>query len=132
MLVISIIIDAFIKLCKMKTGLLKITLSASLAGILLLLFLANILNPKLTNIGEINDKLLNKKVKVEGTISNIKTYEDKNFQVISIKDSTGEIDITVNRVLNLTSNQNLTVIGTIKEYEQKLQIQADKIISPSP
>ncbi len=113
----------------MKTNLLKISLSISLMGILLLLFLSNFLEPKLTDIEQINNKLLNKKTQVQGTISDIKTYTNSSFQVISIKDSTGEIDITTNKILNLTKNQNITVIGTIKEYNQGLQIQADKIIS---
>ena len=114
---------------KIKINLLKIALSLSLFGILLLLFLSNFSEPKLTNIEEINNKLLNKKTQVRGQILNIKTYENSSFQVISIKDSTGEIDITTNKILNLTNNQNITVIGTIKEYNRGLQIQADKIIT---
>ena len=79
-------------------------------------------------IGEINDKLLNKKVKVQGTIFNIRSYEDSDFQVISIKDKTGKIDITTNKILDLKNNQQIIVTGTIKEYKEFLQIQADKII----
>lgn len=114
---------------KIKTNLLKISLSISLFGILLLLFLINTLQPKLTDIENINDKLLNKKVQVQGTISNIKAYKNSNFQVITIKDPTGEIDITTSQILNLTKEQNITVIGVINEYKQNLQIQAEKIIS---
>ena len=107
---------------------LKTTLTISLLGILLLLFLSETLEPKSLNIGDINDKLLNQKAKVQGQIFNIRTFEDSNFQVISIKDSTGKIDITLDNPTNLTNSQNIIVIGTIKEYEQYLQIQADKII----
>jgi len=112
----------------MNLNLLKITLSISLIGILLLLFLSNFLEPKLTNIEQINNKLLNTKTKIQGTISNIKNYENSSFQITSIKDETGEIDITTNKILNLTKNQNITVIGTINEYKQRLQMQADEII----
>jgi len=111
----------------MKINLLKITLSISLIGILLLLFLSDFLEPELTNINQINNKLLNKKTKIQGQISNIKTYTNQSFQVISIKDSTGEIDITLSKILNLTKNQNITVIGMVNEYNKNLQIQADEI-----
>ncbi len=114
----------------MKINLLKISLAISLIGIFLLLFLANTLQPKLINIEDINNKLLNKKVQVQGTVFNIRTYKDKNFQVISIKDETGKIDITLNNPVNITNNQNIIVVGTIKEYKKNLQIQADKIIFP--
>jgi len=88
----------------MKINLLKISLSISLIGILLLLFLANTLQPKPINIQGINNKLLNQKVQVQGQITSIKTYHDSNFQVILIKDSTGKIDITINQIHNNKSN----------------------------
>ncbi len=107
--------------------LLKISLIISLIGILTLLFLANIQEPKLISIDKITDKQLNKNIKVQGQITNIKTYKDSNFQVISIKDGTGKIDITTNQILNLTNSQNLIVIGKLTEYKNNLQIQANKI-----
>lgn len=112
---------------KLKLNL-KTTLSISLIGILLLLFLSEILTPKPINIGDINNKLLNQKVNVQGQIFNIRTFEDSDFQIISIKDNTGKIDVTLDNPINITNNKNITVIGTIKEYKQYLQIQADKII----
>ncbi len=108
--------------------LLKISLSISLIGILFLLFLSNNLSPKQINIKDINNKLLNQKVKVQGQVFNIRTYEDSNFQIISIKDTTGKIDTTLNNPINITNNQTIIVIGIIKEYNKTLQIQADKII----
>ncbi len=112
---------------KLKLNL-KTTLSISLLGILLLLFLSEFLSPNITNISDINNKLLNQKTQVQGQIFNIRTFEDSNFQIISIKDSTGKIDIILNNPTNLANNQNITVIGKITEYNQTLQIQADKII----
>jgi len=107
---------------------LKTTLSISLIGILLLLFLSEFLSPKITNISDINNNLLNQKTQVQGQIFNIRTFEDSNFQIISIKDSTGKIDIILNKLVNITNNQNITVMGKVTEYNQTLQIQADKII----
>ena len=111
---------------KLKLNL-KTTLSISLIGILLLLFLSEFISPKITNISDINNKLLNQKTQVQGQILSIRTFEDSNFQIISIKDSTGKINIILNNPINITNNQNITVIGTINQYNQTLQIQADKI-----
>jgi len=105
-------------------NLLKICLAASIIGILFLLLLANLLSPKTISLGEINDKMLNQKVKVHGTIFKI---EDKEtFKILSIKDETGKIDV-ICECGNLTY-QDVEVEGTIKEYREYLQIQADKII----
>jgi DNA/RNA endonuclease YhcR with UshA esterase domain len=106
----------------------KVSLIISLAGVFLLLLLSNILEPKHISIGEINDMLIDKKVKVQGEIFNIKSYKDSNFEVISIKDNTGKIDITLNEILNITNTQKIIVTGTVQEYKGYLQIQADKIV----
>lgn len=115
----------------MKIPLLNLSLAISLIGILLLLFLANTQNLQTTNLEDINKNIINKRIKVKGTVFNIRTYQQSNFQVISIKDLTGKIDITLNtnanKNLNLTKNQNITAIGIVKEYKQHLQIQAEII-----
>jgi len=114
---------------RIKISLLKISFIISLLGILFLLFLVN-LSPNQININEINKKLLNKNIQVQGTITNIKTLEDSDFQVITIKDSTGEIEVTLNhKSLILTKDQNIIVTGKITSYKENLQIQANKIIS---
>ena len=103
--------------------LLKVCLAISIIGIFLLLLLANLVPPKKVSLGEINDKMLNQKVKVNGTIFNI---QDKvTFKILSIEDKTGRIDVLC-ECGNLTY-QNIEVEGTVKEYREYLQIQADKI-----
>jgi len=112
----------------MKISLLKICLIISLTGIFLLLSLSNLLEPKLITIKEINNQLINKKIRVQGEIINIKTYEDSDFEVISIKDNTGKIDITIDKILNLKNNQTITITGRVTQYKEFLQIQTDKIV----
>ena len=107
---------------------LRTSLSLSIIGVLILLFLSNTLQPKLIEIKDINSKLLEKQVKVSGQINSIRSFEDSDFQIISLKDETGKIDITTNKILNLTTNQSVSVIGKITEYEKDLQIQAEKIV----
>ena len=110
------------------TLIIKLSLTISLIGIIILLILANTFEPQLKNIEEITPKNLNKKVKVLGKIINIKSFEDSNFQILTISDSTGKIDITTNKILNLENNQDILVIGRVTNYKQDLQIEAEKII----
>ena len=106
--------------------LLKISFIISLTGILLLLFLANFLEPKEISIGEIDNKMLNKKVRIQGEIFRV---EDKEtFLILSVSDPTGKIDVLCNCKNSIDLNQNILAIGKIKEYKEYLQIQADKII----
>jgi len=105
----------------------KISLAFSILGILLLLFLSNILEPKQINIGEIDNSRLNKKVKVSGEIFKIQDKQD--FKILSIKDSTGKIDVLYNCGDNLKQSLNITIVGKVQEYREYLQISADKIMS---
>lgn len=112
-------------------NLFKISLGISLIGILLLLFLSSVLEPKLINIKQINEEMLNRKVKTQGEIFNIKSYEDSEFQIISIRDNTGKIEVTIDKILTLANNQRVIVIGSVQEYKQYLQIKAERIINAS-
>ena len=109
-------------------NILKITLILSLFGIFILILIANTLNPKPISINEINNKHLNKNIQVSGEIFNIKSFNGSNFQIISINDETGKIDVTTNKILKVSKNQNIMVFGIVKEYKEFLQIQANKII----
>jgi RecJ-like exonuclease len=105
-------------------NLLKISLAGSIVGIFLLLLLADFLPLPLTNLEDIDNSMINQKVKIQGEIFKIENKE--NFQILSIRDETGRIDILSNS--NITSLQEIEVKGTVKEYNGYLQIQANKII----
>jgi len=103
----------------------KISLIISVAGIFLLLLLANFLEPKLISIQNITIKMLNEKVKIQGSVLNI---EDKEtFKILTIKDDSSSIEVLC-ECKNISSNQNMEIIGKVQEYEKTLQLQADKII----
>ena len=70
---------------------------------------------------------IDRKVRVQGDIFNIRSYKESDFQIISIKDNTGRIDITTDKILNLKNNQTIIITGKITEYKGSLQIQAEKI-----
>ena len=106
----------------------KLSLILSLLGIITLLILANITEPEQINIKDITIKDVNKKAKIQGEVVRIKSYEKSNFQIIKLKDSSGEIEITTNKILDLKNNQELIIIGRITQYKNSLQIQAEKIM----
>ena len=109
----------------------KLSLTISLLGIMTLLILSNLINPKSTDIKDITPKHLNKMIKIHGTIFNMKSYPDISFQVISIKDETGKIDITTDKILDLKNNQEITVTGLVKDYKGFLQVEAETILDAS-
>ena len=107
--------------------LLKISLIISIIGIIILLLLANIIQPTQIKIKNIDESLLNQKIEIKGQIQSIKTYKESNFQIITINDSTGKIDISLDNPINITKNQTIIVTGRVTEYKSNLQVQADKI-----
>jgi DNA/RNA endonuclease YhcR with UshA esterase domain len=111
----------------MKLNIFKISFGISLIGILILISIVNLSQPKLSQISEINIKQLNKNIKISGQITNLRNFEESNFQIITLKDSTGEISITIDEIIDLNENQNITIIGKITEYNGELQVRADKI-----
>lgn len=117
----------------MKPSILKLSFAISLLGIFTLLLLSNTLQLKLINISEISSKDLNKKVKIQGEIIKIKNYNQNNFQVIEIKDETGNIEFLIsNSNLTLNKTQNVIITGRVTQYKDRLQIQAEKIILNLP
>jgi len=117
----------------MKLNLLKINLVLSILGIFFLLILTNLLQPKLVNISNIDKNLLNKKIKINGEILNIKKYPSYDFQIILVKDKTGEIRVIIDRIIpKIKKGHNITIIGIVQEYKKEIQIQAEKILLMPP
>ena len=112
----------------------KITLVASLFGILVLLFLSQTLEPKITAIVNITKQNINQQVKILGKIISIREYNNQTFQVLELQDETGIIEATANSKaglkgkLNLSQNQDYLITGKIAEYNNTLQLNINKII----
>tara|TARA_Y100000310_G_C20549770_1_gene747457 strand:- start:552 stop:833 length:282 start_codon:yes stop_codon:yes gene_type:complete len=88
----------------------------------------NFIEPKQINIENITDKMLNQKLKVQGTI--FKIQDKETFKIISILDSEGNIDVLCNckNKNNFKIQDEILVTGIVQEYNQNFQIQADKIM----
>ena len=113
----------------MQDKMLKACFTFSLLGILLLLFLSEVIQPKLTEISSINEDLLEKSVSIRGVVFSEKNFD--NFKILELCESSVCIPVTLSSKENLTNsfaNKEIIVIGKIAEYENKLQINADKII----
>ena len=102
-----------------------ISLSLSLFGILLLPLLSHSLSPPLTPISEINQQHLNKQISIKGNIDFVRNLE--NFQILTIRDSTGTIIGIANSKTDLNLTDNVLIQGKIQEYEDELQININKI-----
>lgn len=102
----------------------KLAFLTAVLGISLLLFLSNSLEPRLVRISDINDNLLEQHVKIQGNITSFKTYG--NLAVFSLEDEGGNIPIVAyNLKGNLTGR--VEIVGKVKEYKGKLEVEASKI-----
>jgi hypothetical protein len=109
------------------TNLLKVTLIISLTGIFLLLCLANFIQHSIVNISSITENQIDREVKISGQVTSSKIFEDSDFQIINLKDKTGNISITIDTPVNISKNQTLTITGKIIEYKDNLEMRAEKI-----
>ena len=100
----------------------KLALTMSLIGILIIFITINLVEPKEKDSSEISTKNLGEQVKISGTISSIKVYKN-NFTTFKLNN---EIEVICN-CENIKENQKIEVIGTISSYQNRLQIEAEKI-----
>lgn len=108
-----------------KKKLVKLCLVISLIGILLLIILSQQIKPQKTDIINITKDYKDKTVSVYGNITSIANFSD--FQILNIKDNTGEIKVILNSQNLINKTNNTLIIGKVKEYESELEIQADRI-----
>ena len=107
----------------------KISLVVSIFGILLLLVLLNVSKPKLININQINQDMMNKPIRIQGKILDIKEYD--SFKLITLEDYTGKINITIHQKylkFNLIKDSELIIEGVVSSYKKDLQINVNKLI----
>tara|TARA_Y100000310_G_scaffold10116_1_gene10859 strand:- start:24850 stop:25173 length:324 start_codon:yes stop_codon:yes gene_type:complete len=102
----------------------KLALIISLTGILILFLIINSTNLEETKISSINDKFLNKNIKIIGQITNIKNYDD--FATLIIKDSASQIQAICNCNLK-KSDETFEITGRVSTYNNQLQININKI-----
>jgi len=105
--------------------LLKIALITALLGTVLLFFLSQSLEPQLIEIKDINIRMLDQYVKIQGNIISI---EEKNsLTLLKIKDDSGEITGVLYEKEEIEIKKDQVIIGKVTEYHGKLEIEVSKI-----
>ncbi len=107
--------------------LLKLSLTFSLLGILLILFISENDTLPTSKISDISNKQIDSIVKIKGTIEHLTELE--NLVLFTLKDETGKINIILftDTILNIKQEQEVEIIGKIIEYKNTIEIMADQI-----
>lgn len=109
---------------------LKAALIGAFAGLVVLFLLSNSLNPERISIREALSKGIDDWVDVRGKIAWIKGYDE--LTLFELCDGSECINVVVNErleKLGLRENQSIEVLGKIKLYKGKKEIQAEKILA---
>lgn len=110
----------------MKSEHLKtISLIIALLGTLLLITLAEYSKPPFLQINEITEEHLERKVTLQTKILSIRNTEE--VSLLTLADSTGTIKAVAFDILDLKTNSQIEIEGTIEEYQGELEILIDKI-----
>ncbi len=108
-----------------------LSLILSIIGIFIIVLLAQTLEPKLIKISDINKKMLDEYVQVQGQVEDVQKIKSPDYPnpiiLITLKNQSNQITVVWRRDINLTQNQILQVTGKVSEYENETQIEASKI-----
>jgi len=92
----------------------------SLLGLSLLYWVALNIEVQTIPLEQINEELLGKIVNVQGTVSEIKTYE--TVTSFTLVENNSQIKIFTSFPLIIEQSTNVQIIGTIQEYQDELEI----------
>jgi len=105
----------------------KISLSLSLIGILILLFATEINNKEVITIEKALNYSLDSKVKIQGEVNSL--AETPGIILFSIKENLSQIKVIAfkEEEIALKKGDYVEVTGTIKEYQNEKEIEAESI-----
>lgn len=109
---------------------LLLLLVISLSLFFLFLYIISSSEVEIVKINEINESFLGKKVIVEGKVKNIRNYKghyflefyNSNITVVFFRNNVNE------KIISLTSNKDVKVIGIVSLYKNNLEIIGEDII----
>ena len=101
----------------------SIALGTAIIGIVAIIFLSGMLEPKLLKISEIDSGMVGESVKVIGEISKIK---QSKITSLTIADDSSDIYAFSYEKLNVSSGR-YEVIGKVNEYHGILEIEIDRM-----
>ena len=110
-----------------NSKLIKISLIMSIIGILSLLLIVEFFPPELIKIKDITEEHLEKSIRTQGTITQIKATP--GLVRLKLKDSNKLITVILftEEEQNIELNSKVEILGKIESYQYELEILADKI-----
>jgi len=107
--------------------LLSVALICSLIGIFIILLIVEKIEYPYIKISSIDKTMLEQEVKIKGEVESL--TKRSNLLILNIKDETGKIQVVVFETNNLTIKENsiAEIQGTVTEYQNKLQLEANII-----
>lgn len=105
----------------------KASLSCTLIGILLLIFLAENMEAKQLKISDLNLNMLDQETKIIGNITSIR--QTKGLIILSIKDESGSIPAVLFKKGDeyFEKGTEVEVTGKVSEFNSQVQITAKQI-----
>jgi len=109
----------------------KLSIAASVLGLLFLLFFYFFFEAKEKRVFEINENDLNSKVKVQGRIENVSLKNNVLvFDLIDLKKIKAVIFSPSKKEILIVENfDSVKVLGSVKEYRGELEIEVEEIIN---
>ena len=107
--------------------LLKISLIISIIGIFILYIISSKMSLNTIKISEINEDLIDKEVKIKGTIKQY--FDNPSVVILKVEDNSGAIKVAVfkNKDTVFKTKTNVEITGTVKKYKYELEIIAKTI-----
>jgi RecJ-like exonuclease len=109
---------------KEKT-LLKVALTCSLVGIVVILFISESMEVKKVKIGKINEEMVGEDVRIVGKV--VKVLGSSSSKKIDVEDSSGKIRVTVFDEFEIERGKVVEVEGEVSEYKGELGLNGKKI-----
>ena len=106
----------------------KIAISASIFGLILLYYATIAIEAKSYSISQIDKSMLDQDVKIRGKITNI--IKTEKVLILNVKDGTGSIMVASfnpKEVVEIKNGLDIEVIGKVSIYKNKIEIIADSI-----
>lgn len=105
----------------------KVSLIITLIGILILLAVSESIEVNESKISLISKKDIDKAVRLKGKITYIK--ETPGLFIFNLEDSSGKIKVIAfkQESFQLEKNSIVEIEGVVKEYNNELEVQADRI-----
>lgn len=110
----------------MKTkSLLKLALITAIFGTLVIVFLANNLEPPTISISDINEKMLDEWVSIQGRVVDEQIYG--NLHIITVSDESASIRALLPEKTSSFLENNVAILGKVIEYRNELEVEISRI-----